>query len=355
MRKYFLFFALILLGCNSSTNGPVAALSVIDSDPQTRDWTLRYSGIPYVLYDVVWDGSVFIAVGGGGAILTSADGILWAEADTPTDANLYSVDFNGSDIFAVGDEGTVLLSQDHGSSWTLKHGGHPFVVLRAVTANDSLVVSGGYSAALAADLVLISEDGGDTWIWPLPFGGGTGYWFTDLIYKDGLYIATASNPYTTNNCQGASIGSAKVQVSDDGKVWNAILLRDAPASSNAIVHDGGRFFAVGNYNTVFASLDGLNWTELDPPASLVDYLSIAWNGSKLVAAGRINWCYWMNGESPDFEEPTGLSSADGGLTWQVFDIDGHYESRGMAWGAGRFVSVGQTTPVSGEGAIYSTD
>ena len=46
-------------------------------------------------------------------------------------------------------------------------------------------------------------------------------------------------------------------------------------------------------------------------------------------------------------------STDGGATWQVFDIDGYYESHGIAWGVGRFVSVGSTSAVSGEGAIYT--
>lgn len=356
MRKYLLFFALIMFGCDGSTGGEDGAiLSVLQTDPQIRDWMLRLSGKPYVLNDVIWDGSAFVAVGDGGAVLTSADGITWVERGTPTDASLLSVEFHGADILAVGTDGTVLLSSDHGASWTVKHGDQPWITLRAVVANDELIVAGGFNGALAADLVLISADGGDSWDNPLPFGGGTGYWFTDLVYEDGLYIATASDAFAYNKCQGDSIGDAKVQVSDDGKVWNPIVLRDEPASFNAILHDGSRFIAVGNDSTVFASFDGYNWTEFGTPVADVDYLSVARDGPRLVAAGRTSECYWLNGETPQFARPTGITSDDDGLTWELFNIGGDYESRGMAWGKGRFVSVGQTSPVSGEGAIYSTD
>ncbi len=102
-------------------------------------------------------------------------------------------------------------------------------------------------------------------------------------------------------------------------------------------------------------MDAYNWTELQTPVHEVDYLSAAWNGSKLVVAGGITWWYWWGGITPSFERPVGISSTDGGQTWEIFNIDGYYQSRGMAWGDGRFVSVGQTTPVSGEGAIYTSD
>ena len=121
-----------------------------------------------------------------------------------------------------------------------------------------------------------------------------------------------------------------------------------------VPHDGQQFIAAGSDATVVASSDGYNWKELNTPVDRVDYLSAAWNGSRLVVAGGITWWYWWVG-TPSFERPVGLSSADGGATWEIFNIDGYYQSNGMAWGNGRFVSVGQATPDSGEGAIYSSD
>ncbi|MDJ0814061.1 MAG: hypothetical protein QNJ23_10040, partial [Woeseiaceae bacterium] len=51
--------------------------------------------------------------------------------------------------------------------------------------------------------------------------------------------------------------------------------------------------------------------------------------------------------------PTGIASSDGGLTWEFFGIDEGYLSRGMAYGNGRFVSVGRTLSPS-DGGIYFT-
>jgi len=75
----------------------------------------------------------------------------------------------------------------------------------------------------------------------------------------------------------------------------------------------------------------------------------------VVLAGGITWWYWWLG-TPTFERPVGLAQNYGLATpWEAFNIDGYYQSRGMAWGKERFVSVGQSTPVSGEGAIYTSD
>ena len=82
----------------------------------------------------------------------------------------------------------------------------------------------------------------------------------------------------------------------------------------------------------------------------VDYGSAAWDGSRLVLAGGVSHQYWQDGKW----RPSGISSTDGGASWDIFDIDSNYESSGIAWGNGRFVSVG-TSVLSDEGAIYTTD
>ena len=313
-------------------------------DVQSSDWTSRLSGLPYVLNDVIWDGAVFIAVGDGGAVLTSSDGIDWLTRDSGTDANLNAISAYGSDIFAVGDE-IVLLSSDHGANWVSKDTFNA-VNLYAVVVNSSQVVVGGFSYGLAAALISLSEDRGDTWqavdSWP-----AHAYFLTDLIYQDGLFVATTDSSISSNG--------ARVKVSNDGKSWNKIVVRDDMAGLYAVIHDGNQFIVAGGESTVFTSFDGFNWTERETPVEDVDYLSAAWNGSKLVLAGGISWWYWWGGTIPPFERPVGIASANGGENWEIFNIDGHFESRGIAWGNGRFVSVGQSTPISGEGAIYTAD
>ena len=315
---------------------------------QSSDWTNRLSGLPHRLSDVVWNGSVFVAVGEGGEILTSADGIDWVAKDSGTDAYLSAVAAYGPDIFAVGDE-IVLLSTDHGETWTAKD--RPAAVnLTAVALNASHVVLGGYSPALAAAIIMLSTDRGDTWqavdSWP-----AQNLHFADLVYRDGLFVAPMSG-FTDPPGTWVSVSSdgetwAKISVSNDGtSSWGTPLL--------TIVHDESQFITSGLDGAVFASSDGFNWTQIQTPVQGAVYNSAVWNGSKLVLAGGslcgMGICFGDPGV------PHGIASTDGGVTWDIFNIDDDYVSLGLAWGNGRFVSVGfSTTVVPLEGAIYTTE
>jgi len=314
---------------------------------ETDEWTNRLSGLPYVLNDVVWDGHYFIAVGDTGAVLTSADGVTWTEQETGADFDIFAVASDGTDVVAAGEEMQVLLSSDHGQSWIIKSVGQPGS-LRAVTINASQIVAGGMAEETSDAFIVRSVDRGESWmvVESLPM---TGHWVTEIVYGNGLFVAGTDALSSEND--------ARVLVSVDGNLWHDIILRDEFAATHTILHDGNQFIAAGSsafgsHSTAgFVSTDGYNWAELQMPVLNVDYLSAAWNGSKLVVAGRMEW-WW---QLPSIARPVGISSTDGGVTWDIFNIDGFYQSRGMAWGNGRFVSVGQSTLLSGEGAIYTAD
>ncbi|NIL94237.1 MAG: hypothetical protein GTO71_07290 [Woeseiaceae bacterium] len=317
----------------------VAYFSVID-DGQPGDWRSQVSGLPHVLTDVTWDRDVFIAVGKGGSVLTSVDGIDWAEQESGTDVNLAAVAAYGSAIFAVG-ENTLLLSADHGETWTIKNT-HAAVSLRAVAANASRIVVGG-ETGLVDPVIMVSEDRGDSWqvifSWPDP-----PMYFTDLIYRNGLFLAAADTWFFRRH-------GGWVFVSSNGSVWNEIFY-DPESGFTTIIDDGSRFTVAGSDGAAITSLDGLNWTEMQTPLGDVDYWSGASNGSKVVLAGGYD-CEFIPC-SPPSKPPVGIASTDGGLSWDIFNIGGEYESLGMAFGNGRFVSVGRSAPDSDQGAIYTT-
>jgi len=326
-----------------SSNHLTARFEVV-SDVTPTAWTKRLGGLPAELNDVSWTGSGFVAVGSAGKILTSADGIGWMERSSPVDVDLIAVASRGSDVVAVGGDATVLLSTDGGATWSIKHTGNQ-VRLAAVAISPSHIVTGGMELQTGNAFMMRSLDRGETWkvIDTLP---QSGHFITDLIHANGLFLA-GTDVFSWES-------DARVMISVDGQVWHEIILRDDVAALYEVLHDGQQFIAAGSDATVFASADGYNWKQLSTPVDRVDYLSAAWNGSRLVVAGGITWWYWWVG-TPSFERPVGLSSTDGGATWGIFNIDGYYQSNGMAWGNGRFVSVGQATPDSGEGAIYSSD
>ena len=337
-------------GARSATMwGKFGVVGVLD----TGEWTNRLSGLPYALNDVAWNGDVFVAVGDAGAVLTSADGIGWVVGQAPTDADLTALTVVGTEIFAVGSDDTVLLSVDDGQTWTTVNGREMFTTFTAVAVNPPQIVAGGHSYAMGFPIgvILVSGDGGATWEYAdlASFTDPATFTYmrsvTDIELHGGIFVA-AFDPVT---------GSPQVGVSVDGWSWEAVTLPDETAVPRVLVRDAAQFIAAGNDGAVFVSADAYNWARLATPVSDVDYLSAAWNGTKLIVAGGIPEDYWTDGSQPDFQRPAGISSTDGGATWAVVEIDGYFQSRGLAWGNGRFVSVGQSTPVSGAGAIYTSD
>lgn len=325
----------------AASNHVTAAFEVV-AIAEINNWTNRLTGLPFILNDVTWDGENFIVVGDSGAIMTSTDGAAWAERASGTDADLLAVAYHGTDIVIVGDDTTVLVSTDHGESWTIKPCEYSFEA-RAVAVNASQIIVGGMAVDSSDAYIIRSVDRGESWtlVEPLP---KTGHFVTDLIYANGLFVAT-TDVYS-------ALSDARVLVSLDGENWQEIIIRDEVAASYAILHDGERFIAAGSQNTVFTSVDGFFWIELQTPTHLIDFSGAAWNGSQLVIHGGISGWYWWLGVPP--HRDAGIASTDGGVSWEVFDIDGYYQTNGMAWGHGRFVSVGQASLVTAEGAIYTS-
>ena len=106
-------------------------------------------------------------------------------------------------------------------------------------------------------------------------------------------------------------------------------------TSDTIIHDGSQFILPGTDGTVFTSFDGFNWTRLQTPVRDVSYTSAAWSGSKLVIAGSsMSWCGWFWPWPCDepFDVPAGISSTDGGMTWELFDIDDELREFGSRLG-----------------------
>ena len=348
MRKFLLLLPLLLAGCNSDGEDPGIQQQLVQDPAQpdnpllaegdVGEWTARLTGLPFVLNDVVWDGESFIAVGDKGAILTSADGDVWVERASDTDADLNAIAVDGSDIVAVGDDATVLVSTDHGASWIIKYSGDD-VRLSAVVINPWQIIAGG-----SGPFMMRSVDLGESWaiIESLPQAG---HYVTDLAYANGLYIATTDI--------SASKFDTLLLVSIDGEDWQQVIPQEDSVAFFTVLHDGTQFIAAGDWGRVISSPDGYIWTTLQTPFEELSYLSAVWTGSELMVAGGITWWYWWVG-TPPFERATGLSSTDGGATWETVDIGGYYQSLGLAWGNGRFVSVGQSLPNWGEGAIYTS-
>ena len=324
MRKWPFYFALLLVGCDGDNVWTVVGPDTGQAVPAAEgDWTARLF-VQDSMVDVVWDGQVFIAVGSRGTVLTSVDGIDWVSRESAGDG-LNAVTAFGSDIYAAGDS-TVLMSTDHGETWTVKarldFPGH------VIAANASRVIVTGTVGDMFVPRIMISEDRGNTWQDIAGFSWGV----NDLIYRDGLFVAAAGW------ISGSGSAQTGVIVSADGKQWNETLVSAENMPLRAIVvGDESQLYVAGDHGTVYSSFDALNWTQLSVPGA-VNYSAGVADGTQLILVGG----------------SIAMSSNDGGASWDTCRIDSGYEGAAMAWGNGRFVSVGKIL-VPEQGAIYTTD
>ena len=305
-------------------------------------WVERVSGMAFALNDVHWNGWQFLAVGDGGTIMTSPDGIDWTYQDSGVDEDLHAIGWDLYDYIVVGEKGTVLGSVGgNGDEWFVQHSGPDNALLLAVAHHAWPVIAAGENLDTKQAVMYRSMDHGDTWeeIVDFPLGGG---FVRDLVFGPGQYVATIGFD--------GQFGAAKVWRSTDGIAWSEVLLSWDMLVANEIIYGDGGYWVAGSRGSVFTSLDADQWTMVGSPLVGTSLQGIANLGQLVVAAGRnYDWDWGVI--------QSGVSTGDGGTTWETFSITVgfDYETRGMACGAGRFVSVGRAVEDPGAGAIFSTE
>jgi hypothetical protein len=113
----------------------VGAGSAVITSADGVTWTSRVaaSGSAPTLRSIGLATSVFVAVGDGGRIQTSIDGTTWVVKTSGTTANLHAVYCVVSTCYAVGDTGVIDLSVDSGGTWTVQPAASGTPNLRAIT------------------------------------------------------------------------------------------------------------------------------------------------------------------------------------------------------------------------------
>ena len=154
------------------------------------------------LYGVAHDGERLVAVGNGGVIATSLDGVVWANlpfvaspgAGTPTLRDLNAVTWTDGQFIAVGKNGTIITSTN-GLDW------------------DST-------------------------------GPNSGKSLKGIAHGNGVYVAVGND--------------GRFLTSQDGTSWSRRDLVSARDFED-IAFGGGRFMAIGVNGQMHTSEDGTNW------------------------------------------------------------------------------------------------
>ncbi|MGE5484660.1 MAG: S-layer homology domain-containing protein [Ignavibacteriales bacterium] len=333
------------------------------------------------LHDIVFAEGRFTAVGRGGAVLTSADGVSWAVHRTGTSAEFWNIAYgDGTYVVAGGGGGNtpaVALSSDDGIRWTQRirfDNGE----IRDVSYGDGRFVAWGFVwPEEETERVTLTSVDGVRWEQQrpkTPFPSSS----YSVDYVEGCFFALGgeritgasrdgleweSTPVDAEYLFGLACGGGKfvavgggypeggvILTSNDGAAWTrAEMMTEQGGPVGALVdlqtmslkdvaYGGGRFVAVGNHGTILTSTDGLRWTLR---ASGVEYQleAIDYGNGMFVAVG---------------EAGTILTSRDG-IEWTSCVEGTRRALSGVAYGAGRFVAVGQSgrVAVSEDGASWS--
>lgn len=297
------------LGIGTTVAGVVFCL-VLGTPGVTRavlnldDWVWRTpvpQGNPLVA--VTWGARGFVAVGGGGSILRSADGVTWSPQDAGTNAYLSGVAWSGSGYVAVGSGGTILTSPD-GSAWTAVASGVS-VWLRGVRSLGGMLIAVGDGGTI------LTSATGQSWTRRT---AGVPPW---VALKDAaLMTGVPENRYVVVGDNGT------IAVSPDAVNWTVTAAPTA-ADLNGVACSGARFVAVGTGGETLTSADGLAWTR-EPPVTAHHLASVTWSGTRFCAMGDYG---------------TILTSPDG-TAWVPQASGAVSYLRGVVWSGSQFCGVG---------------
>jgi len=297
-------------------------------------------------HDVIFDGNQFWAVGDNGLVQVSPDGATWTSAAPGPSYNFYGIAHGGGGQYVVvgaGSGGTnvdysVYVTNNGGLTWSQATVSSTsfnvtfFSVAHGATAGEYVAVGGG-------GVIRRSTDGGATWS-PSPQYWYY-YWLSKVIYAPigtGLYVAVGdAGSILTSNDGGVTWTAQYAPGTVFLPIGNGMNLYD-------VAYANGLLVAVGWDNStssgvILTSPDGINWTRVTPNPTAEPLHGVTHGPCGWVAVGA-------NG--------TVLISPNG-TSWTAETSNTTAVLRRVAYGAGRYVAVGQGAILVGLCADGSPD
>jgi photosystem II stability/assembly factor-like uncharacterized protein len=181
-----------------------------------------------MLLDVVRAGEKLVAVGDRGHVLISTDeGMSWAQSITPTRAMLTGVHFSDSQHgWAVGHEGVIIATRDGGRTWVRQDGGTDLETIYL----DVLFLDARRGFAVGAyGRFQITDDGGETWNAGRPLEEEMH--FNRIMRAPGgiIYLIGESGTFAVSEDDGATW--AQMDLPYDGSLFAAV----APTESSVVL------------------------------------------------------------------------------------------------------------------------
>jgi hypothetical protein len=282
------------------------------------NWTVGSVTNVVQLKAVAFGNGTYVAAGDFGNTFTSSDGVSWTPISFPSAHDVSALVFGGGQLTAVGDAGRILVSSN-GVNWADQCVG-PDLDLYALAKGPP-----GYVAVGEGGLQFSADRTNWTVI-------STTYKLHGVIYANGMYVVVGKK--------------GTILISTDGLTWTQ---RSSGVSEyiEHVIWANNRFVAVGEKGLMVTSTDGITWTVV-PPATLGDIEDMAYGNGIFVGVG---------GYFDPFGAITTVITSTNGTDWQNQPSVGFFgtRARGVAFGGGRFVLVGNDglSAVSTNGKAWS--
>lgn len=291
-------------------------------------------------------GSTIVAVGNNGTVLNSTDGITWNRIPTALTDELWQLASSGKDLVIASNRMGVVWTSADGWNWIPRPTGLDGMMYWLNWCNGRYVGLATIATGRSQHGAFLTSLDGIKWTRHSIDSGG--FWPTAATWTGKIFIAAGKKTTAFQELKARLMLPAKIDeptagVSVDGKSWTLTPLPIPSSQAGRMsVAWNGRLAALICGNKVFASSDGIKWTEqLAAPKST--YLArVVWTGSHFFAVGR-------NSNRRKTDRAAVYWSTDG-ITWTSADSpQGSDLLYSAVWTGSQFVAVGvdgviQTSP-----------
>jgi len=274
-------------------------------------WTITWRDVAGGFPALARVPGTIVALGDGGDLLTSVNGIDWLEPGSGCTSAACADGF--ADLTATEDgllaAGGVGLCDEAkrlgGGTVAETHGGSQWAVAAVdIDRIRGVAYGGGVYAAVGEAWAASSPDGHEWELRDVP----TAWPLNSVAWGNGSFVAVGD--------EGALLTSG------DGSLWTD-QWSTTSADLERVAWDGDRFVAVGEGGTILASADTMNWY-LDLTSSTADLYGVAASDEVAVAVGSGGAILTTNDRRYWFAPITGATA----------------ELRGVAWNGRHFAAVG---------------
>ncbi len=245
-------------------NGIIAATQsyIVQSDDYGQTWSdvVSRKGIR----SMVQVGDTIIAVGDSGKC-SIYDGSSWSAAFKITENDLQCVTWTGDKFVAGGRAGTLLTSID-GVNWTQLGQNFSQIIKSIIWTGSQFVGVGGNIFRKNTGTIVTSPDG-ITW---------TGHTsptrqVLNSVASDGQKIVAVGD-------------SGYILTSIDGENWSALQPHTTNYDLNGVVWGNNEFLLVGEGGSIYTSPNGTEWTKRNG-GTMNQLNAVVWSGSIYMAVG----------------------------------------------------------------------